>query len=634
MGGVAFFEALDAFPHASLDQLAGAGGLVVVSPHPDDETLGCGGLIAQACAEGRRVKVAIVSDGAMSHRSSLKYPPERMAALRRQEAVAALQALGLDPGDLHFLEARDGQVPAEGRESTALSQAILSLARAIDASALFTTWRSDPHRDHRACYAIARRVADWAPAVRLLEYPIWGGHGAEAALDPQAAGWRLEIGSQVDRKRAALAAYPSQVLDMVDDDPAGPLPEAMIERALRRYEVFIGQPHAPGPHQITRRLHQVMLTDAGGTPERLPRFVSDNAARLRALYPAAEYRLWDMTALRETIAEHFEPAVLDAFETLSAYAHKADLARYCLLYAFGGLYVDLSMHSLKEIEVPHGIGVASFRDYDLLSPSWTAIAIGLIWAVPGRREFRIAIDYIVENCRTRYYGANPLYPTGPVLFGRALAAAMAERRQGEDADDQWIGVGRPLTPDARRKNIAYVCPDQSVIAVLDKDIGGDLTHLGAVGTNNYNTIWRDRTVYGEAIRTWFFDDPAIRLTDQAKRTDRGIAARAGAEGILTFGPYIDMEPGRYRLTVIFDRPIPLATVIVEVAHGAGAGGLPVERIAEADAGSAIEVGFEVPERLSSVEFRTQLTGPMTAEIREFRLEPLDALARRSATFRP
>ena len=55
------------------------------------------------------------------------------------------------------------------------------------------------------------------------------------------------------------------------------------------------------------------------------------------------------------------------------------------------------------------------------------------------RDRGIAIDYVVENCARRFYGASPLYPTGPVLFGRALAAALAERRQRDDADDQWIG---------------------------------------------------------------------------------------------------------------------------------------------------------------------------------------------------
>jgi LmbE family N-acetylglucosaminyl deacetylase len=67
---------------------------IIVAPHPDDESLACGGLIAHACARGLRAKVVIVTDGAGSHPNSKAYPPDRLSALREDEAKQE----GAEPG--------------------------------------------------------------------------------------------------------------------------------------------------------------------------------------------------------------------------------------------------------------------------------------------------------------------------------------------------------------------------------------------------------------------------------------------------------------------------------------------------------------------------------------------------------
>jgi hypothetical protein len=229
----------------------------------------------------------------------------------------------------------------------------------------------------------------------------------------------------------------------------------------------------------------------------LPPAIAENIASARAHHPAFRPRLWSGSALRETIAENFPPEVGEAFERLRPYAFKADLAKYCLLYLHGGLYVDLGIRLLSQFHPPAGAGLATFRDPDFLSPSWTAVGCGVIWAKPRRREFEIAIDYIVDNCRTKYYGASSLYPTGPALFGRAMIAAMAERKQRDDADDQWVGVARALSPGETRERVCYIAPDLSVVGIRTKWIAADLAHLGAMGTNNYDDLWNRRCVYGE-----------------------------------------------------------------------------------------------------------------------------------------
>ena len=92
----AFLAAADALPLASLDALLGSRGLVVVAPHPDDESLGCGGLIAAARASGRPVHLVVVSDRCGSHTQSRLH--EHLHDMACDEAAR--------PGDQHPVHAR------------------------------------------------------------------------------------------------------------------------------------------------------------------------------------------------------------------------------------------------------------------------------------------------------------------------------------------------------------------------------------------------------------------------------------------------------------------------------------------------------------------------------------------------
>ena len=75
------------------DSVRTLGRTVVLAPHPDDESLGCGGLLARLAAHGVPARVVVVTDGAQSHPGSAAYPPERLRALREAEARAAVAAL-------------------------------------------------------------------------------------------------------------------------------------------------------------------------------------------------------------------------------------------------------------------------------------------------------------------------------------------------------------------------------------------------------------------------------------------------------------------------------------------------------------------------------------------------------------
>ncbi|SFF65526.1 N-acetylglucosaminyl deacetylase, LmbE family [Curtobacterium sp. YR515] len=206
-------------------RLDGVAAVVVVAPHPDDETLGAGGLIASAADAGVPVHVLLVSRGEGSHPDSPTTSPERLRAIRDAEFRAALAALApvasatvLDVPDGGLREHPDG-----------LRAALTERVGPVDGPVLVVApWRGDGHRDHRIAGEVAADVVAGTPGAELLEYPIWAWHWDDPS-DP-AAPWdrarSLALSSAVlDRKRAALDAYPSQTR------PLSPAPgdEAIVD---------------------------------------------------------------------------------------------------------------------------------------------------------------------------------------------------------------------------------------------------------------------------------------------------------------------------------------------------------------------------------------------------------------------
>jgi LmbE family N-acetylglucosaminyl deacetylase len=165
--------AAHSFPLRPLCEMLEARPFIVVAPHPDDESLACGGLIADACRQAIRGKVVIVSDGAGSHPNSKAYPPDRLRSLREEEARQACAERGLRPEEILFLGLPDRFVPHEGEEAERAIGVIVDCARDIGARSLFVSWRHDPHCDHEASYRIARAVQRRVCGVRLFEYVVW-----------------------------------------------------------------------------------------------------------------------------------------------------------------------------------------------------------------------------------------------------------------------------------------------------------------------------------------------------------------------------------------------------------------------------------------------------------------------------
>jgi LmbE family N-acetylglucosaminyl deacetylase len=237
----AILARMRALPLVALDTLLGAAPSLILAPHPDDESLGCGGLIAACCAMGRPPIVVVLTDGAQSHPGSAAFPPARLVALRAAETREAVAALGLPPSRLHFMGLPDGQVPRAGAAMEHAAAALAAMARDGGVGTVLGTWEYDPHGDHVAAHAIASRAAVLA-GVRLLSYPVWGwALPPWRRLDVGAfAGARIDITAQLPAKRRAIAAHASQHGAVVADDLRGfRLPTALLAALDQPFEVFL-----------------------------------------------------------------------------------------------------------------------------------------------------------------------------------------------------------------------------------------------------------------------------------------------------------------------------------------------------------------------------------------------------------
>jgi LmbE family N-acetylglucosaminyl deacetylase len=143
---------------------------LVFSPHPDDESLGCGGTIIKKRQAGATVKLVHMTDGSASH--SHLMPARELAARRKAEAVSAAHTLDVE--QIYFLDFADG---ALGENVEPAAERVLEILRHEEPEELFVPHHREPirqARDHIATTDIVMAaLASYRNRVTIWEYPIW-----------------------------------------------------------------------------------------------------------------------------------------------------------------------------------------------------------------------------------------------------------------------------------------------------------------------------------------------------------------------------------------------------------------------------------------------------------------------------
>jgi LmbE family N-acetylglucosaminyl deacetylase len=228
---------LDHIPVIGTQSLVPAGArAVVISAHPGDEVVMCGGLLQLLSAMGHPLQLISVTDGSGTQPGSRQWSEKRLSVFRSQESVEALRRLGLP---MHSLKWIRGGFPDNvlAEHELELTQFIARYLRPGDV--VFSIWGEDGTSDHDAVGRASANAATIAGAT-LNEVPVWAWHWPtrDRGLIPWHRARKVRLDSwTVARKSHATHAYASQL----DGEPAigiAPLlPRVLLERMRLPYEI-------------------------------------------------------------------------------------------------------------------------------------------------------------------------------------------------------------------------------------------------------------------------------------------------------------------------------------------------------------------------------------------------------------
>jgi LmbE family N-acetylglucosaminyl deacetylase len=180
--------------------------VLVVSPHPDDEAIGCGGTLRKHVEQGDAVRAVFLTSG---EKGGHGRPPEETARRREQEAATAAAVLGV--AEIEFWRGPDGAF----RATRGWVDRLRSTLEQWRPEVLYVTHAREMHPDHRAAARMARRArlaAAHVTHVTVLAYEVWTPMERMDEI--------VDISPYVEVKRKAIRAYRSQCAVMRFEEAA------------------------------------------------------------------------------------------------------------------------------------------------------------------------------------------------------------------------------------------------------------------------------------------------------------------------------------------------------------------------------------------------------------------------------
>lgn len=212
--------------------------IAVLAPHPDDESLACGALLAQAFTS-TGAHVICLTDGSASHPGSQEWSSTRLAKNRKAELTDAIKCLGGSVADLTWLGMADAKLYLA--DPVAVAADITEAIANSGAEHVFAPSPHDHHEDHKVTASVAEEIRRLRPDWSFYSYPVWSRwDDTEFAQNiVQYDPYFLETADWQKKKRAAITAHQSQLGMVVTDDPDGfVMSPEFVEKFVTEDEVF------------------------------------------------------------------------------------------------------------------------------------------------------------------------------------------------------------------------------------------------------------------------------------------------------------------------------------------------------------------------------------------------------------
>lgn len=215
------------------------GAILVVAPHPDDETLGCGGLIALCARAQHPVSVLAMTNGEASHPGDQIWQ-HKLGQIRQQEQRNALKTLGVPNPDVISLALPDGGLDRlSGDKSREISALIEAKMKPRNIKTLFLPAIDDCHNDHQETARLLAKIATNYPVKFVFSYQIWPPATRSAPVSSNEVAYKLDIAQVLTLKKQAIEEFRSQLGDIEPARTEGfRIPQVLLEKKLEAHESY------------------------------------------------------------------------------------------------------------------------------------------------------------------------------------------------------------------------------------------------------------------------------------------------------------------------------------------------------------------------------------------------------------
>ena len=215
----------------------------------------------------------------------------------------------------------------------------------------------------------------------------------------------------------------------------------------------------------------------------LPSKMKENVELLKKQNPEFDVYLFDDNDCTNFIKNNFDESVVDAFNTLIPGAYKADLWRYCILYVYGGVYLDIKYRCADKFKLIE----LTDKEYFVTDRPEKSIYNGFMVSLPKNEILLKSINQIIVNVKTNYYGLNPICPTGPTLIGSYFS-------------DDFYKTNKLKFYQTRTK---YEINDMILFnnnIILENYPEYRIEQIKFQKTEHYDTLWHKKSIYKIVIK--------------------------------------------------------------------------------------------------------------------------------------